>query len=68
MSGNKNVAPGSLEGYESSFKLARKIKSITYIDNGEPVDFTQEGDEVKLLFKPQRYGFDLVVKVAKIEF
>ena len=68
MSGNKNVAPGELDGYESSFKLSRKIKSITYIDNGAPVDFTQDGEDVKLLLKPQRYGFDLVVKVAKIEF
>ena len=53
--------------YEDDFELNRKIKSVTWLDNGEPLEFEQNGAEVKVKTVPYRYGNHLVVRVAKIE-
>ena len=66
MCGSEHVAPGAWKGYSTSFKLDKKIKSVAWIDSGEAVEFEQNGDEVVLKFSPQNYGYDLVVKIAKI--
>jgi alpha-L-fucosidase len=53
--------------YKNLFSLPEKIKSVKWIDNGEDVAFTQDGDRVVLTTAPQRYGDQLVVKIARIE-
>ena len=48
------------------FKLSKTIKSVTWLDNGEDVEFTQNEDNVTVTAKPFRYGSHLVVRIAKI--
>lgn len=54
---------------EATKKIAldKKIKRITWLDNGESVDYVQENGEVELDCKPYLYGTQLVVRIAKIE-
>lgn len=48
------------------FKLDRTIKSVSWLDNGEEVEFVQNGDAVTVTAKPFTYGSHLVVRIAKI--
>lgn len=48
------------------FKLSKTIKSVTWLDNGEDVEFVQNEDNVTVTAKPFRYGSHLVVRIAKI--
>jgi alpha-L-fucosidase len=68
VSGNINVelSKGN-PNHKNEFTLDKKIKSIKWIDNGEDVFFTQDGDKVTVVTTPQLYGEHLVVKIAKIE-
>lgn len=68
MKGDVNVELiKAMPDYNNVFRLADKIKSVKWIDNGEELPFTQEGDRVTVVTTPQRYGEQLVVKIAKIE-
>lgn len=55
------------EEYSYKFSFPEKISSVKWLDSGEDVPFVQEGDSVTLVTAPQRYGEQLVVKIAKIE-
>ncbi len=68
MKANVNVElERSRPEYQNRFVLPEKIKSVKWLDNGEELSFTQEGEQVTLTTAPQHYGEQLVVKVAKIE-
>jgi len=68
MEGSVNVElVKDMPEHKNVFDLPEKVKSIKWIDNGEDVDFTQDGDRVTLITAPQLYGENLVVKIAKIE-
>ena len=69
MSADPNVAlkVQNAERFQDVFKLDKKIKKITWIDNGEEADFEQDGEKVVVKTKPYLYGRQLVVRVAKIE-
>lgn len=54
------------EDYTYRFRLPEKIKEVKWLDNGESVPYTQDGNEVSLVTSPQKYGEQLVVKIAKI--
>ena len=56
-----------LPDYNNSFELQEKIKSIKWLDSGENLQFSQDGNRVNVLTAPQLYGEQLVVKIAKIE-
>ena len=67
MSADDNVElrlnnPESLD----KFSLGRKVKSATWLDSGEAVDRFIDGDPIVFCPKKQRYGEQLVVKIAKI--
>lgn len=49
------------------FTFNEKIKSIKWLDNGEDVVFTQDGEKVTIINIPQLYGEHYVVRIAKIE-
>lgn len=53
--------------FKDIFKLDRKIKKISWLDNGEEVVFEQKGDEVIVKTVPYTYGMHYVIRVAKIE-
>lgn len=69
MKGDGNVVIS--EGYQSEnidkFTLDQRIKSAVWLDNGEAVDFSQDGNKVAVVPTPFKYGVDLVVRIAKIE-
>lgn len=67
MSADPNVALKQEGEYRDIFTMSKKIKSITWLDNGDPVEFEQNGDRVTVKTVPYTYGRQLVVRVAKIE-
>ena len=52
---------------DNIFTLNKKIKSVYWLDSGEPLNFTQEGETVNIETKQFKYGEDYVVRIAKIE-
>ena len=66
MVADTNVALYTTAEYESRFTLPEKIDAICWLDNGEKVEFTQQGDAVTVQTVPFVYGRSLVVRVAKI--
>ena len=67
MCADPNVALISEATYFDQFQMDAKIKSITWMDNDERVEFSQEGNNVTVMTVPFNYGRNLVVRVAKIE-
>ncbi len=67
MSGDPNVAQYTDADYKIQFSLDQTIKSIVWLDNGEPVSFSQDGGSVVVRTVPYTYGRNLVVRIAKIE-
>jgi hypothetical protein len=68
MVADENVERSSgVVDHNNRFKLEEKIKSVKWLDNGEAVSFTQNGNDVAIVTTPERYGEQLVVKIAKIE-
>ena len=53
--------------YRDVFQLDQKIEKISWLDNGEAVDFEQKDGKVTVKTVPYTYGRQLVVRVAKIE-
>lgn len=66
MSADPNVALNETANYIDKFILSEKIVSVCWLDNNEPVSFTQENANVVIKTVPFTYGRDLVVRVAKI--
>ncbi len=66
MVGDPNVAKFGNADLKSEFELQEKIQSISWLDNGEAVAFTQEDNKVHMQCVPFFYGNSLVVRVAKI--
>ena len=67
MYASPNVEQYVGERFEDIFKLDKKIKKITWLDNGENVAFEQNGEQVVVKTVPYTYGRHLVIRVAKIE-
>ena len=66
MRADGNVAPNEEGDFSDSFELPERIQSVIWMDNGEAVDFVQEGNSVTVHTVPYCYGRNLVVRVAKI--
>ena len=66
MIANSHVAINRVGEFIDRFTLQEKITSVTWMDNGAPVEFSQEGDAVTVHAGSFKYGRDLVVRVAKI--
>ena len=67
MYASPNVEQYVGERFEDNFKLDKKIKKITWLDNGENVAFEQNEGQVVVKTVPYTYGRHLVIRVAKIE-
>ena len=67
MTADPNVQLGLDGNYDSRFPFPDKIRSATWLDNGESVPFTQAGGTVTLTTQPFGYGQNWVVRVAKLE-
>lgn len=66
MRADANVAQNEEADFSDVFDLPDQIKSVAWMDNGEPVEYTQEGSHVTIHTVPYCYGRNLVVRVAKI--
>ena len=68
MGGNRHVAltDDQREGYSISLNLDKKIKSITWLESGDAVEYKETEGGVKLYPTPQPYGQSVVVRIAKI--
>lgn len=66
MAGSLNVA--LIEGghFQDTFVFDRKVKSVTWMDNGEAAEFEQKDGKLTVHTHPFKYGRSLVVRVAKI--
>ncbi len=67
MVGDLNVALKSEMDLQENFQFPEEIKSVTWLDNGEELEFTQEKGRVKITTKPFKYGDSYVVRIAKLE-
>ena len=67
MKANPDVEIQKDTSYKDIFKLDKKIKRITWLDNGVELDFEQNGEDVLVKTAPFQYGRQLVVRIAKIE-
>lgn len=61
-----NVAKFKDIDFNCTFMLDSKIKSVTYLDNNQSLEFIQNGNSVTVKSQPFSYGENLVVRVAKI--
>lgn len=66
MAADPNVALTQSANYMDIFSLEKEISTITWIDNGTPLTYEQEGDRVTVHTEPFCYGRNLVVRVVKI--
>lgn len=66
MVADENVAVSENIHYESRFRLADKIQSVIWMDNGAEVQYAQDEEAVTIKTVPYTYGRNLVVRVAKI--
>jgi hypothetical protein len=64
---NVDVVKAEKGDTEKSFALNKEIARISWLANGEQLDFTQQAGEATLYCKPHLYGENYVVRVAKIE-
>ena len=66
MSSDPNVQNGTDGNYVGTFCLEKQIKSVTWLDNGNAVPFTQNGNKISVVTQPFGYGNHWAVRVAKI--
>lgn len=53
--------------YMDIFKTPRRVRAVSWLDNGAPLQFEQEAERVTVHTTPFTYGQHMVVRVAKIE-
>lgn len=68
MGGNRNVAltADQRESYSVELELDAPVRSITWLESGDAVEFKQQGSALKIYATPQPYGQSVVVRIAKI--
>ena len=54
-------------GEDVSFDIDKKVKSITYLDNGEKAEFTQKSNRVTFNKAKFIYAINYIVRVVKID-
>lgn len=62
-----NVAQPAAVDYHERLFFPEAIQSIHWLDNGEELAYSRQGDLVTINTTPYTFGIDLVVRVAKIE-
>ena len=67
--GDANVTPEGGGAGEKTFNgVAGLVKSVCWTDNGQNLDFSQDGDTLKVNCPGYEYGKNLVVRVAEVTF
>ena len=66
MSADSNVALNASSSLEETFCFEGKIKSVSWLDNGKPLDFVQDNNIATIKTVPFGYGESYVVRIAEI--
>lgn len=66
MSSDPNVQAGTDGNYVGTFPMDAKVTSVTWMESGKPVPFTQENGKLTVVTQPFTYGQHWAVRVAKI--
>lgn len=66
MRADAHVSPEEEADFSDRFEMQERIKDVFWMDNGEPVNYVQDGGSVTVRTVPYCYGRNLVVRVAKI--
>lgn len=66
MDGDPNVTARLEHAKKIILKNCARIKSIAWLDNGEKLEFTQDGATARIKATNFRYGENLIVRVAEI--
>jgi alpha-L-fucosidase len=64
--GNENVSINEEVDLYNTFTLKDTVRSVCWLDNGAPLQFTQDGGRVTITAMPHTYGRSLVVRIARI--
>lgn len=67
MTGDGNVVINDGSKPSDRFSFSEKIKNVTWLDSGEPVEYYATEDGVSIAPNGFSYGTNLVARVAKIE-
>lgn len=62
-----NVAHPTPGDYHETIPFPEEIAAIHYLDSGEALTYTRQGETVTINTPPCPYGTDLVVRIVKIE-
>lgn len=66
--GNENVTVDVAGNRLNVFRGVKdKVRSICWMDNGQPLEYTQNGDEFSVRFNGFPYRYNYAVRVAKAE-
>lgn len=67
--GDANVTvPGGGLGWKDFDRVKGKVKKVSWSDNGEELEFTQDGEHLVVNATGFPYGKNFVVRVADVEF
>ena len=66
-SGSEHVVVNGVGGLNRGFKLhGGKVKDVEWMDNGEKLNFTQDGENLIVACTGYPYGTNYCVRVAKL--
>ena len=66
MIADPNVAKNVSAEYDVAFRFERRITSAEWLDNGEPVEFTQKDGKTTVKTVPFNYGRNTVIRVVRL--
>ncbi len=62
----ENITDGEGPGYRHFINVKKKVRNISWNDNGEDLRFIQDGEDLWVYVTAQPYGTDYVVRVAEV--
>lgn len=65
--GSENVVTDTTNGLEREFICDKKVQSIEWMDNGEQLSFTQDGNKLSVSCTGFNYGSHYCVRVARVK-
>ena len=66
MIADPNVSKNVSVEYDVVFQFQRRITSAEWLDNGEPVEFTQMNGKTTVKTIPFDYGCNTVIRVVRL--
>lgn len=67
MMANINVAMRAVMDLDERFVFDKEITSVRWLDNGKPLEYSQENGKTLIHTEPFKYGENYVVRIAEIK-